>query len=117
MGGEDDWIRINPNGSATLQISSDDAAAEYTDLSNPMLPVTFTGTGKMHMHHSGELIQIPLPGGIYLYTVLEGGHGATVWQGKGDVVMAGTTAPEYKFSAKYIVAGNGKLVKNELKLK
>ena len=117
MGGQGDWIRINPDGSATLQISSNDASAEYTNLLNPVFPKLYTGTGKMHMHHTGELIQIPLPGGMFLYTVQPGGHGAVVWQGKADVVQFGTTAPEYKFTAKYVVAGNGKVVKNQMKLK
>ena len=117
IGGPGDWIRINPDGSATLQINSNDASAEYNDFSNPVFPKTYTGTGHMHMHHTGELIQIPLPGGIFLYTVQPGGHGAVVWHGKADVVQVGTTAPEYKFTAKYVVAGNGKVVKNLLKLK
>jgi len=117
MGGPGDWIRINPDGSATLHINSKEANSEYTDLSNPIMPKLYSGPGQMHMHHTGELVEIPLPGGLFLYTVEPGGHGATVWQGKADVVQIGTTAPEFKFSAKYVVAGNGKVVKNQLKLK
>lgn len=114
MGGPDDWIRINPDGSATLQINSNEANAQYTD---QVAFKQYLGAGRMHMHHTGTLVQIPLPGGMFLYMVDPGGRGAVVWHGKGDVLELGTTAPEYEFTAAYRVAGNGKVVRNVLKLK
>lgn len=116
IGGSGDFIRLNPDGTATLQVNSNEAEAFYTDQS--VFPFKeYEGFGQMHMHHTGQFYVTPLPNGTLLYLVATGGHGAATWHGQADVLEVNTSGPEYKFKAEYRIAGNGKVIQNSLVLK
>jgi hypothetical protein len=115
-GGPGDWVRSNPDGTFTLQINSNEAIATYVDYSSP-IPKMYSGMGSMHIHHTGTIEQIPLGEGFYLYPFIPEGNGALTWNGTGRVLETGTTAPEYQLTTSYVVAGNGKTIRDIIKFK
>jgi hypothetical protein len=117
MGGWGDFIYIHPNGQATLHIRSNDADCFYTD--QTVFPfVNYEGfNGRMLMHHTGELVAIPQHDGTFLYLVTPNNTRPQIWHGNGKVVEYGTTSPEFRLKADYIVNRNGNVIINRLNLK
>lgn len=117
---ENDFLRLNPDGTYTVHIVSQDATNEMIDYSNYNY---YVGQGgNMVMNYSGPAELIPIfdmmgnfLGYVYIVTPDENSP-ATVWHGHGPVQLFGM-GPEYTLIGKLTASAGWKKVKRVVELK
>jgi len=117
---ENDFIRLNPDGTYTVHMVSDEAFSELVDY---MSGEYYSGTGgQMIMNYSGPVQLIPIPDGQgniigYIYYVIYPNDvsPATVWHGHGPVQLYGM-GPEMNLVGKLTASAKWKNVKTIVKL-
>ena len=117
---EDDFLRVNPDGTYSVHITSDDASGGLVDLANFEF-YEGTGGGTMVMNYSGPAVEIPYidPDGnlIFVYLIIcpNDVSPASVWRGEGLVKLYGF-GPEMTLVAKLTATAKWKKIKKVIEL-
>jgi hypothetical protein len=96
--GPNDFWRENPDGTVSVQLSSNAASASYTDFGTGE---SYSGTGNMHMIYTGEVLVLTVPFPPFEITlIVPGARNAVSMTGTGKVTLNGEPGMEHNLSAK-----------------
>ncbi len=101
--GPNDFWRENPDGTVSVQLSSQTAELNYFAGGD-----SYAGTGNMHMIFTGELLVINLPFPPFeLRLVIPGGRGAVDMMGVGKVTLDGLPGAEHNLRGQIKTSASG----------